>query len=356
MSISDWDFGWQDVYRVAAPYWLPAGTRIATEYVFDNSAANPRNPESPPARALWGFRSADEMGDVWLQVMTRTAADRQVLVRHFGRKAMQEDVVGLEMQLAVNPDNAPLHDDAALLYLELGDADAAARHFAASARLRPAAAARFNLGTALEAGNRLGEAEAAYRAAFDIDPEYAPAHVNLGTIRLNQGRVSDALAHYREAIRLAPGNADARNNLGRLLAAQGDTAGARASRGSGAAPAGSRRRALQPGRGAARRRRSCARGAPLPRDHPPPPRMERWLRGAGVGAQRSSDSGVRRPDEAVRLARRAVELSSGSDAALYDAFALASTAKSPQLAAIQQRLSLYRAGRPYREMAPAPIR
>ena len=90
IRIPRWDFGWQDVYRYAAPFWLPAGTRIETEYVFDNSSANPRNPISPPARAVWGFRSSDEMADVWLQVLTKSDADRVRLSEDFRPKATAE--------------------------------------------------------------------------------------------------------------------------------------------------------------------------------------------------------------------------------------------------------------------------
>ena len=34
---------------------------------YDNSAANPRNPNHPPKLVLTGNRSEDEMGHVWLQ-------------------------------------------------------------------------------------------------------------------------------------------------------------------------------------------------------------------------------------------------------------------------------------------------
>ena len=54
--IRNWDFNWQDQYRYAAPFWVPGGTRIEMEYVFDNSSANPRNPEHPPKRVQWGWR------------------------------------------------------------------------------------------------------------------------------------------------------------------------------------------------------------------------------------------------------------------------------------------------------------
>ena len=38
--IRNWDFNWQDQYRYATPFWVPAGTKLEMEYVFDNSDAN----------------------------------------------------------------------------------------------------------------------------------------------------------------------------------------------------------------------------------------------------------------------------------------------------------------------------
>ena len=71
IDIKDWDFRWQHVYRFVTPLRLPKGTRLSMQYTYDNSAANARNPQRPPARARWGQRSSDEMGDLWIQVLTR---------------------------------------------------------------------------------------------------------------------------------------------------------------------------------------------------------------------------------------------------------------------------------------------
>ena len=153
---------------------------------------------------LWGFKSSDEMGDVWVQVMTRTEADRVRLVADFRRKATAEDVIGYETRIRMDPDNAVLHDDAAVLYQELGEPKQALRHFAETARLRPeSAVARFNVGTALEASGRFTDAAVEYDRAATLDPDYAPAHVNLGNMLLRAGRISDAARHYREAVRAA---------------------------------------------------------------------------------------------------------------------------------------------------------
>ncbi|HVW86883.1 MAG TPA: hypothetical protein VHB50_19490 [Bryobacteraceae bacterium] len=67
LNIRDWDFNWQDQYRYATPIRLPADTRIEMEFVYDNSAANPRNPHSPPQRVQWGPNTDDEMAGLHVQ-------------------------------------------------------------------------------------------------------------------------------------------------------------------------------------------------------------------------------------------------------------------------------------------------
>jgi hypothetical protein len=79
--IKDWDFNWQDVYQYAEPNPLPRGSTITMQYTYDNSADNKRNPHRPPERVVYGPRSTDEMGDLWLQLRPRRSADRAILVR-----------------------------------------------------------------------------------------------------------------------------------------------------------------------------------------------------------------------------------------------------------------------------------
>jgi len=97
------DFNWQDVYRYARPLALPAGTTISMQYIFDNSPANRRNPDRPPKRVRWGQNSTDEMGDLWVQVLTRTNDDRKALQDDFGRKVMMETRPGYETILQSEP-------------------------------------------------------------------------------------------------------------------------------------------------------------------------------------------------------------------------------------------------------------
>jgi len=223
ITIPDWDFRWQHVYRYATPFTLPKGTTLAMRYTFDNSAENPRNPQQPPARVFWGQRSRDEMGDLWIQVLPRNARDLATLTDAFRPKVLAEDVIGYEREIARDPSSLALHDDVAQLYLELGRTSQAIAHFESSATIAPrSAAAHFNLGTALTVAERFDEAVDQYQEALRIDPGYPRAHNNLGTIFLRRGRNADAMAHFQEAVRLEPRNVEARSNLSIAYAASGD--------------------------------------------------------------------------------------------------------------------------------------
>ena len=60
LDVPRYDFNWQNVYWLAEPKLMPAGTRIFCEAVFDNSADNLANPD--PSRPVhWGEQTWDEM-------------------------------------------------------------------------------------------------------------------------------------------------------------------------------------------------------------------------------------------------------------------------------------------------------
>jgi Flp pilus assembly protein TadD/mono/diheme cytochrome c family protein len=220
LLIRDWDFRWQHVYRYVTPLALPKGTTVSMQYVYDNSTANPRNPEHPPARARWGQRSADEMGDLWIQVLTRSPKDLLTLDTAFRRKVVAEDVNGYELEIERHPADVGLRDTAAMLYLELGRPDDAAKHFRASVQARPdSAPAHYNLGTALSLARRLDEAMREYQQALALDPSYANAHNNLGNVLLAIGRNDDAIREFSEVVRLQPRSAAALANLAAAYAA-----------------------------------------------------------------------------------------------------------------------------------------
>ena len=103
LRIPAWNFDWQDEYWFAEPIALPAGTRLHLKYVFDNSAANPRNPFSPPRRGRWGPRSSDVMGDYWLQVVASDPADQALLHRALWDKDVRIAIDGYRLRLEDDP-------------------------------------------------------------------------------------------------------------------------------------------------------------------------------------------------------------------------------------------------------------
>jgi mono/diheme cytochrome c family protein len=68
INIDDWDFNWQGMYRYNNAVALPAGTRVSLEAFYDNSSANPRNPNDPPKSVSWGEETTDEMCIAFLGV------------------------------------------------------------------------------------------------------------------------------------------------------------------------------------------------------------------------------------------------------------------------------------------------
>ncbi len=92
--IRDWDFNWQEQYRYAPPLKLPAGTLLEMEFTYDNSDANPRNPNHPPERVQWGPESTDEMAGLHLNVIPAPGADIEELTQSLWGKLVRTLGIG----------------------------------------------------------------------------------------------------------------------------------------------------------------------------------------------------------------------------------------------------------------------
>ncbi len=75
LTLTRWDFRWQDRYSYHQPVYLPRGTKVRTRWVYDNSEANPRNPASPPKPVHFGPGTHDEMCELHLFLIPRDIAD-----------------------------------------------------------------------------------------------------------------------------------------------------------------------------------------------------------------------------------------------------------------------------------------
>jgi tetratricopeptide (TPR) repeat protein len=85
------------------------------------------------------------------------------------------------------------------------------------------AEAHQRLGLVLQIQGRLPEAEAAYRKALGLDPEYMAALIGLGEIEAQFGRPDSALQRFGAAIEIDPHQAKAHLAEGRVLEAMGRT-------------------------------------------------------------------------------------------------------------------------------------
>jgi tetratricopeptide repeat protein len=162
LAIDDWDPAWQEKYVLATPLPLPAGTTLALELGYDNSADNPRNPNRPPARVHTGERTVDEMGNVTF-----------------------------ELRLAAERDGVQLRE---LKYRREVERGGGAR-------------AHYNLGNVLAAQSRMADAIAEYRRAVALQPSLLPARANLGRALFVVGDVDGAIAEYEAALKIDPANA-----------------------------------------------------------------------------------------------------------------------------------------------------
>ncbi len=406
LHITDWDFNWQDEYRYAAPVLLPKGTAVVMEFTYDNSAANPRNPNTPPRRVVYGPESTDEMGNLFLQVLPQTSDDFATLNRSFALKYLDGQIEGFEHLLRLEP-NDPLWRNGLGNALRLrGDLDRAIAEYRAALAAKPDyAQARYNLGAALQARGdaaqaieqyrqalaldpddpsthynlantlqslgRLDESAAEYRRVIAIEPGHANAHNNLGNTYRVLGRLQDAMTHYQLALDVAPNHADANNNLGNLLASQGHLDSA----------VGHFERAIATNPNFAQAHYNL--GSTLNLMNRIPEGVEAFRRAVRLEPNwpvplfglawilaTHPDRSLRNPREAVVFAERAARLTENRHPAVLDALAaayaandeferasdvaaravqLANAAEQDDLArAINERLALYRQGRPYR--------
>ena len=60
LNVPHYDFNWQLQYQTVEPKHLPAGSRLKVTAIYDNSAANPANPD-PTRDVRWGPQTWDEM-------------------------------------------------------------------------------------------------------------------------------------------------------------------------------------------------------------------------------------------------------------------------------------------------------
>jgi hypothetical protein len=78
LSVPHYDFAWQTQYRLAEPLHLPKGTKVHCTAHFDNSAANPANPD-PKVAVRYGEQTWEEMMIGWADFVWKQPEREAVL-------------------------------------------------------------------------------------------------------------------------------------------------------------------------------------------------------------------------------------------------------------------------------------
>lgn len=76
LKVPEYDFDWQLSYRLAEPRLLKKGSRLNWIATYDNSAANPNNPD-PKALVRYGHQSWDEMMVGFFDIAIDAAMDKE---------------------------------------------------------------------------------------------------------------------------------------------------------------------------------------------------------------------------------------------------------------------------------------
>ncbi len=217
VDIPRWDFNWQDAYRYRDPIPLPAGTRLRLRWTFDNTSANPLNPNEPPERVVYGPTSGDEMAEFWLQVVPARPEDGPRLEEAIARKGARDQLEGWRHLVALDSTDAQSWFGLGTAAQAAGDLVQARRHYQRALRWSTnLPQAQFNLGLIQEAMGDAPAAERSYRRATDLYPSYGPALANLGRVLAASGRTGEARDVLTRAVAADSTDADALTNLGTL--------------------------------------------------------------------------------------------------------------------------------------------
>ncbi len=223
IRISDWDFNWQDDYRYAEPVFLPAGTTIAMRWTYDNSVENVRNPSSPPRRVRFGPNSYDEMADLALRVVARSAEEWQVINQQFGVKGKKVQIAGADAAIAADPDDAEAHYRRGTALAQLGDEAEALVSFRRAYELAPEDDRVLNnLGVLLHSQGQIEQAREYLETGLGFNPDNEEILQNLGALCEAAGEFEQAIDYYRRALELNSNALNVANNLAWLLATSDD--------------------------------------------------------------------------------------------------------------------------------------
>jgi Flp pilus assembly protein TadD len=234
--IRDWDIDRQSVYRLAEPLLLPAGSVLHMRYTYDNSAANARNPSTPPVRVKAGNRAVDEMGHLWVQVLPVGGVQAlpvggvQVLPAGGvqGQATSGDPRVALERawmenRLRKSPKDAIAMYNLAALDAQAGDfAAATALYQRLLERAPDDARTRTSLGSAMVSEGNWDGGRVEFQRAIAADAMYTDAVFDLASVDLQHGMEREAVSLFQGLLRVHPQDRGAMIGLAQVSLAGND--------------------------------------------------------------------------------------------------------------------------------------
>ncbi len=215
IRIPDWNFNWQGDYRLKTPVFAPRGSVLTMRYSYDNSTNNPRNPNHPPQRVRYGVQTVDEMAELWLQVLPRSAGDLETLRRAAEKAVVESGIAFAEYRLSLNPNDARAHVKYGMSLMAMGREQEARSHFEKAAVADPADdQPHYYMGVMARARGLNQIATAKFQEAIRLNPKHAKAFGNLGLVHFEEGRAADAEKCFLRALELEANDAIAHDTLG----------------------------------------------------------------------------------------------------------------------------------------------
>ena len=223
ISIPAWNFNWQGEYRYREPLRLPAGTKIVMDFQFDNSSANPLNPNHPPKRVKYGPQSSDEMAELALQLIPDSRKDYLSFTRDFGRWRIINELIPHELRQLDDPkrneeERHDSHVNVAKAYFMLGQQNAALNHLQYAAASPSASAEAFCLlGRISVSSKDLVSGKAHFERGLKLDPKNPDALNGLGIVAMREQQYVEAAKYFRKALSVRPKDAAPYRNLGQCF-------------------------------------------------------------------------------------------------------------------------------------------
>ena len=121
------------------------------------------------------------------------------------------------------PDHLNVHTDLGVAYGKQGQLDKAVKHLTRAVEIDPDfTGARSGLGYALMVQHKFDQAIPHFQKAIEIDPDSTLAHLRLAQILSEKGETAEALKHLRIIIGVDPDSVEALNSMAWILATDHD--------------------------------------------------------------------------------------------------------------------------------------